>query len=175
MQTESTTPVPDAVVQDALRELPIALAKDATPYSGWGQSSIEVETDGRTIHVAYNAVLSKLWALVGVNRPAESVAGILNDAIERGLFVVTEGTFDGAGCTMLRSTPKLWEEPFRGWSNPKSPATWRSIFAAVCGDRISASTWGRMRLNKEIRTSPDSTSRRVKIDLRDLPPGYKDG
>jgi hypothetical protein len=61
------------------------------------------------------------------------------------------------------------------YSKARSPSEWCKIYERG-GVPISLSTFQRMQKGDppKIRTSPDGTTRQVRIDKRDLPPGFND-
>lgn len=59
------------------------------------------------------------------------------------------------------------------YSKTRSPKKWRKIYA-VDGVAISQSTWQRRIEKGDIRVDPTGTTRSVRIDKRDLPPGFDD-
>jgi hypothetical protein len=57
------------------------------------------------------------------------------------------------------------------WSKAHSPTHWRKVYA-VDGVSISQDTFRRMKKAGEICVHPDSTTKTIRIDKRNFPPGY---
>jgi len=54
------------------------------------------------------------------------------------------------------------------WSRPRPPKRWRVIFADERGVPLGEDKFAAMRKRGELRQSPDSTTKRVRLDLRDV-------